>query len=84
MIKKRLPLRLSGTNSGIAYCCLIVKGIHDSLETQDGWHKGDISLCDGWFSILYGEPEESLNNRNRMIMGRLEEGSLEKVKHFPD
>ncbi|MGI6068608.1 cyclophilin-like fold protein [Absicoccus porci] len=81
--KKRLPLCLSGTDSGMDYCCMAANGIYDPLETQDGWHNGDISLCDGWFAILYGGQEISSSYRNMMIIGHLEEDALEKVKALP-
>lgn len=43
----------------------------------------DISLCDGWFAILYGGQEESLIYQNRMIIGHLEDDALEKITHLP-
>lgn len=44
----------------------------------------DISLCDGWFAILYGGQEISSSYRNMMIIGHLEEDALEKVKALPN
>ncbi len=44
---------------------------------------GDLSLCDGWFAILYAGQEDSMAYGHMMIVGHLEEGSLEKVRELP-
>ncbi|MGI6204245.1 MAG: cyclophilin-like fold protein [Anaerovoracaceae bacterium] len=80
---KRLPCRFSGFDSGIDYCCTAANGIYDPLELQTGWKNGDISLGGGWFAILYGGEEESDSYRNMMIIGHLDDDSLEKVKQMP-
>jgi hypothetical protein len=80
---KRLPCRFSGFDSGIDYCCSAANGIYDPLEQQAGWKNGDISLGGGWFAILYGGEEESASYRDMMIIGHLEEASLQKVKQMP-
>ncbi len=81
---KRLPCRFSGADSGIDYCCKAANGVYDPLETQAGWKNGDLCLCGGWFAILYGGEEESRHHRNMMIIGRVEEKSLEQIRNLPD
>jgi hypothetical protein len=80
---KRLPCQFSGFDSGIDYCCAAANGVYDPLELQAGWKNGDISLGGGWFAILYGGEEESASYRDMMIIGHLDEASLQKVKQMP-
>jgi hypothetical protein len=81
---KRLPCNFSGADSGIDYCCKAANGVYDPLETQTGWTNGDISLGGGWLAILYGGEEQSGSYRNMMIIGHLDETSLEQIHHLPD
>lgn len=81
---RRLPCRFSATNSGIDYCCPAASGVYDPLETQTGWKNGDLCLCDGWFAILYGGEERSFACYSMMIIGHLEERSLEQIRLLPD
>jgi hypothetical protein len=80
---KRLPCEFSGMDSGIDYCCAASNGIYDPLELQTGWKNGDISLGGGWFAILYDGEETSDSYRDMMIIGHLEEASMQKVKQMP-
>lgn len=80
---KRLPCRFSGTDSGIDYCCAAANGVYDPQELQTGWKNGDISLGGGWFAILYGGEEESAAYHDMMIIGHLEDESMQKVKQMP-
>lgn len=40
--EKRLPLSLSGYDSGIDYCCNAASGLYDPTQTQTGWKNGDL------------------------------------------
>ena len=81
---KRLPVTVTGYDSGVDYCCSAENGRYDPMETQTGWKNGDISLGSGWFALLYGGQEQSSKYRNMMIIGHLEDGDLEKVKEMPE
>ncbi len=81
---KRLPVTVTGCDSGVDYCCSAANGRYDPMETQTGWKNGDLCLCGGWFALLYGGQEQSSNCRNMMIIGHLEDGDLEKVKEMPE
>jgi len=81
---KRLPCSFSGSDSGTDYCCSAANGIYDPLETQTGWKNGDLCLCRGWFAILYGGEEQSGHYRNMMVIGHLEDRSLELIKGLPN
>jgi len=81
---KRLPCSFSGADSGIDYCCPAANGIYDPLETQIGWKNGDISLGGGWFAILYGGEDQSEEYRDMMIIGHLEEESLNQIQNLPE
>lgn len=80
----RLPLTVSGYDSGIDYCCTLASGAFDPGETQTGWRNGDISLGGGWFALLYGGQEQSAAYRNMMIVGRIDDGDLKLVKSLPE
>lgn len=81
---KRLPLSVSGYDSGADYCCSAANGLYDPMETQTGWKNGDISLCGGWLALLYGGQELSSRYRNMMIIGHIEDEDLKRVKGMPE
>ncbi len=81
--QKRLPCTLSATDSGMDFCCPAAKGVYDPMDLQTGWKNGDLSLCDGWFAILYSGQEVSQAYRHMMIIGHLEDESLDLVKEIP-
>ncbi len=82
--EKRLPLTVSGYDSGIDYCCNAASGIFDPMETQAGWKNGDISLGDGWFALLYGGEEQSIAYKNMMIIGHILREDLPLVSKMPE
>ncbi len=79
----RLPCNFNGSDSGIDYRCMAASGIYDPLETQTGWKNGDISLFGGWFSILYGGENQSKESRNMMVIGKIDEKSMEQICNLP-
>lgn len=81
---KRLPCRFIGYDSGTDYCCMAANGVYDPLETQSGWKNGDLCLCHGWFAILYNGEKESSRYRNRMVIGHLDDRSLELIQGLPN
>lgn len=81
---KRLPCGFSGIDSGMDYCCSAANGVYDPLETQTGWKNGDLCLCRGWFAILYGGEESSGEFRNMMVIGHLDDSSLERIRSLPN
>ncbi|MDD5921640.1 MAG: cyclophilin-like fold protein [Eubacteriales bacterium] len=81
---RKLPLTVSGYDSGIDYCCSAASGLFDPMELQTGWKNGDISLGGGWFALLYGGQEQSQRYRDMMIIGHIREEDLCLVKNFPE
>lgn len=79
----RLPFTVSGTDSGIDYCCVADEGKCDDTERQIGWKNGDISLAGGWFAILYGGEKESSAYDGMMIIGHIDESDLSLIKQLP-
>ncbi len=80
---KRLPCNFSGFDSGVDYCCSAADGEFDPEETQTGWKNGDLSLGGGYFAVLCGGEEQSSSYRNMMIIGHLDDDSIELVKKMP-
>ena len=68
----RLPMTVTGEDSGVDYCCELEDGVIDEAELQDGWKNGDINAYSGWFAILYGGEEQSDSYR-QMIIAHLDE-----------
>ncbi len=68
----RLPMTVTGFDSGIDYCCPCKDGALDESEMQDGWKNGDINLSGGYFAIRYGGEEQSASYR-QMIVAHLPE-----------
>ena len=83
-LEKRLPLVVSGYDSGIDYCCTAASGLFDPTETQVGWKNGDISLGGGWFALLYGGEEQSATYRDMMIVGRIDDEDLPLIAKMPE
>lgn len=81
---QRLPLAVSGYDSGIDYCCTAASGVFDPAEMQTGWKNGDISLGGGWFALLYGGQEQSNAYRNMMIIGHILDKDLKLIKTLPE
>ena len=79
----RLPFTVSGTDSGIDYCCVAEEGKSIPEERQAGWKNGDINLAGGWFAILYGGEEESAAYTDMMIIGHIEKEDLPLVQKLP-
>lgn len=80
---KRLPVTVTGSNSGIDICCTLSEGKFDPSEKQTGWKNGDISVADGWLALLYGGQEQSGSYPGTMIIGHIEEAYVSEVADFP-
>lgn len=82
-LMNRLPLTVSGTDSGVDYCCELKEGVFDETEKQQGWTDGDISVADGWFAILHSGQERSQGYRV-MVVAHLDEGANETIRTIPE
>lgn len=83
-LEERLPCKFNVTDSGTDLCGPAPRGVYDPMELQTGWKNGDLSLCDGWFAILYAGQEDSMAHGHMMIVGHLEEDSMIRVKDLPE
>lgn len=81
-LMNRLPMAVTGFDSGIDYCCECKDGAFDESEMQDGWKNGDINLSGGWFAILYGGEEQSESYR-QMIVAHLSEDDNRLIRTLP-
>ena len=78
----RLPMTVTGEDSGVDYCCELEDGAIDETELQDGWRNGDINAYGGWFAILYGGEEQSASYR-QMIIAHLDEADNRRIQTLP-
>ena len=78
----RLPMTVTGEDSGVDYCCELEDGAIDETELQDGWRIGDINAYGGWFAILYGGEEQSASYR-QMIIAHLDEADNRRIQTLP-
>ena len=78
----RLPMTVTGEDSGVDYCCELEDGAIDETELQDGWENGDINAYGGWFAILYGGEEQSASYR-QMIIAHLDEADNRLIQILP-
>ena len=78
----RLPMTVTGFDSGEDYCCELADGMLDDTELQNGWKNGDINAYGGWFSILYGGEEQSTSYR-QMIIAHLNEEDNALIQALP-
>ena len=81
-LMNRLPMTVTGADSGIDYCCECGDGALDRSEMQDGWKNGDINLSGGWFAIHYGGEEESASY-HQMIIAHLTEEDNRLIQTLP-
>ena len=81
-LMNRLPMTVTGFDSGIDYCCECRDGALDESEMQDGWENGDINLSGGWFAILYGGEEQSASY-HQMIVAYLTEEDNQLIQTLP-
>ena len=81
-LMNRLPMTVTGFDSGIDYCCECADGALDESEMQDGWKNGDINLSGGYFAILYGGEEQSASYR-QMIVAHLPEDENRMIQTLP-
>lgn len=81
-LMNRLPMTVTGFDSGIDYCCECKDGALDESEMQDGWKNGDINLSGGWFAILYGGEEQSASY-HQMIVAHLSEDENRLIQSLP-
>lgn len=82
-LMNRLPLTVSGTDSGVDYCCELKEGTFDEAEKQQGWTDGDISVADDWFAILHSGQERSQGYRV-MVVAHLDEEANEAIRALPE
>lgn len=82
-LMNRLPLTVSGSDSGVDYCCELKEGAFDEAEKQQGWSDGDISVADGWFAILYSGQERSQGYRV-MVVAHLDEDANARIRSLPE
>lgn len=81
LLAERLPYSVSGNRSQYDYCCPEDRPLeHDPAELQDGWTNGDLLYSGGWFAILFAGEEVSKSYTDHMIVGRIDERYLEKVR----
>ena len=78
----RLPMTVTGEDSGVDYCCELEAGAIDETELQDGWENGDINAYGGWFAILYSSEEQSASYR-QMIIAHLDEADNRRIQTLP-
>ena len=78
----RLPMTVTGEDSGVDYCCELKDGVVDETELRDGWKNGDINAYGGWFAILYGGEEQSASYR-QMIIAHLDEDENRLIQTLP-
>ncbi|MBP3892630.1 MAG: NAD(P)H-dependent oxidoreductase [Atopobiaceae bacterium] len=81
-LMNRLPLTVSGVDSGVDYCCGLKEGTFDEAEKQQGWSNGDVSVSDGWFALLHSGQEQSQDYRV-MVVAHLNEAANAQVKALP-
>ena len=81
-LMNRLPLTVTGRDSGIDYCCELKEGTFDEAEKQQGWIDGDVSVADGWFAILHSGQDESSAHRV-MVVAHLSDKDNELVRALP-
>lgn len=79
----RLPYTVSGHRAEFDYCCTADRPLAtDPAELQDGWSNGDLLYSGGWFAILFDGEEVSKSYTDQMIVGRIDEGHLDKVRNL--
>lgn len=81
-LMNRLPMTVTGFDSGIDYCCECADSEMDLSEMQAGWKNGDINLSGGYFAILYGGEEQSASYR-QMIVAHLSEEENHLIQMLP-
>ena len=81
-LMNRLPLTVSGTDSGVDYRCELKEGAFDEAEKQQGWSDGDVSVADGWFAILHSGQEQSQGYRV-MVVAHLDEAANARIRALP-
>ena len=81
-LMNRLPLTVSGTDSGVDYCCELKEGAFDEAEKQQGWIDGDVSVADGWFAILHSGQDQSQKYRV-MVVAHLDDESIVRIRALP-
>ena len=81
-LMNRLPLTVTGRDSGIDYCCELEEGSFDEDEKQQGWKDGDVSVANGWFAILHSGQDESAPHRV-MVVAHLDEADNALVRELP-
>jgi len=81
-LMNRLPLTVTGTDSGVDYCCELKEGAFDEAEKQQGWIDGDVSVADGWFAILHSGQDQSQDYRV-MVVAHLDDEANEQIRALP-
>ncbi|HAV1777330.1 TPA: hypothetical protein JG922_000465 [Enterobacter hormaechei subsp. steigerwaltii] len=77
---RKLPLTFSMTRYEHDFC-----GEASSLPTEPedlhpGWKNGDIGYGGGWFSLLLSGEEISSAYQDMMIIGKLDDNALERLR----
>jgi hypothetical protein len=78
----RLPITLEGTNGDHALRCELKKVAFDEAERQQGWRDGDVSVADGWLSILHSA-QESSQGRRVMPVAHLSAEDIAWIRTLP-
>ena len=81
-LMNRLPLTVSGTDSGVDYCCELKEGAFDEAEKQQGWIDGDVSVADGWFALLHSGQDQSRGYRV-MVVAHLDDEANAQIRALP-
>ena len=81
-LMNRLPLTVSGVDSGVDYCCELKEGVFDEAEKQQGWTDGDVSVADGWFAILHSGQDQSQDYRV-MVVAHLDDEANAQILALP-
>ena len=81
-LMNRLPITLEGTNGDHALRCELKKVAFDEAERQQGWRDGDVSVADGWLSILHSA-QESSQGRRVMPVAHLSAEDIAWIRTLP-
>jgi len=78
--KNELPFTITLQRYSHDYCASAAPLETDKTEQQSGWTNGDIGYFDGWFTILFDGEKRSKDTTGVMIIGRVNDGRLDRIR----
>jgi hypothetical protein len=78
-----LPATIHVNGTGVDFCGRMPFSLpYEQSQVHHGWKNGDVNYNPGggWFAVLYDDEENSMGYGDQVVMGRIAEEDLSRIR----